>query len=296
MKTIATQVRNQFLKNLYEFSLIKTPAECAYQAALAKHMSHLPVLSSTDWTIVETLNTEGVVITSLEELSIPSTPEMLQAAKNLMPKIPRVLSSDENGFAIHATSQQIMESPEIFLWGLEQRLLNIAENYFGLPVAYHGAYFRRDVANKVERKSRLWHMDTEDRRLFKVIIYLNDINDDGGPFQYIPQDITSKVAHSLGYKSGYIRDEYMQRFVSPSNYKSCIGPSGTVVFAGTGSVFHRGKRPVAYDRFAIFFDYTSREPKFPFYCKSSLPMEDLHSLSPMFSEQQKRCVFWRKQF
>ncbi|MGH7999621.1 MAG: 2OG-Fe(II) oxygenase, partial [Brasilonema sp.] len=65
---------------------------------------------------------------------------------------------------------------------------------------------------------------------------------------------------------------------------------------GTGSVFHRGKRPIADDRLAIFFDYTSRQPKFPFYCKSSLPMEDLYSLYPMFSELQKQCVFWRQQF
>lgn len=295
MKTLATQVRNQLLKNLYEISLIKTPAECAYQASLAKHMSYLPILSSTDEDIVETLNTEGVFITSLEELSISSTPETLQAAKNLMPKIPTVLSGDENEFVIHATSEQIMESPEIFLWGLEERLLNIAENYFGLPVAYHGAYFRRDLVNKVERKSRLWHMDTEDRKLFKVIIYLNDINDDGGPFQYIPKEITDSVAHSLGYKSGYIKDKSIQRFVSPSNYKSCIGRSGTVVMAGTASVFHRGKVPVADDRLTIFFDYTSRQPRFPFYCKSSLPMEDLHSLSPRFSEQQKQCVFWREE-
>jgi hypothetical protein len=295
MKTLATQVRNKLLKNIYEISLIKTPAECAYQAALAKHMSHLPILSSTDRAIVETLNTEGVFITSLEELSIPSTPETLSAAKNLMPKIPRVVYGDENEFVIHATSEQIMEYPEIFLWGLEERLLNIAENYFGLPVAYHGAYFRRDLVKKVERKSRLWHMDTEDRKLFKVIIYLNDINDDGGPFQYIPKQITDSVVHSLGYKSGYIKDKSIQRFVSASKYKSCIGGSGTVVMAGTASVFHRGKLPVADDRLTIFFDYTSRQPRFPFYCKSSLPIEDLHSLSPMLSEQQKQSVFWREE-
>ncbi|QDL10007.1 2OG-Fe(II) oxygenase [Brasilonema octagenarum UFV-E1] len=295
MKTLATQVRNKLLMNVYEFSLIKTPAEFAYQAALAKHMSHLPILSSTDQAIVETLNNEGLFITSLEELSIPFTSEILEAAKNLMPKIPRVLCDDEKEFVIHATTQQIMEYPEIFLWGLQQRLLNIAENYFGLPVAYHGAYFRRDLVNEVQKKSRLWHMDREDRKLFKVIIYLNDINDDGGPFQYIPKDITSKVADSLGYKSGYIRDESIQRFVSPSNYKSCTGPSGTVVIAGTSNIFHRGKVPVTDDRFTIFFDYTSRQPKFPFYCKSSLPMEDLDSLSPMFSEHQKRCVFWREE-
>ncbi|ARV58957.1 phytanoyl-CoA dioxygenase [Nostocales cyanobacterium HT-58-2] len=296
MKTLVTQVRNKILQNLYEVSLIRNPAEFAYQEALAKHMNHLPVLSTTERTIVETLNTEGVVITSLEELSLPSTPQMLQAAKNLMPKIPRVETGDENEFVVHASSQQMMENPEIFLWGLEERLLNIAENYLGLPVAYHGSYFRRDLTNQVERKSRLWHMDSEDRKLFKVIIYLNDIDDYGGPFQYIPLDITSEVVDTLGYKSGYIKDSTMQQAISPASYKSCTGPSGTVVIAGTGSIFHRGKIPVASDRFAIFFDYTSRQPRLPFYCKSSLPIEDLHSLSTKFSEHQKQCVFWRQKF
>jgi hypothetical protein len=296
MKTIATQVRNKILKNLYEVSFIRDPAEFTYQAALVRHKSDLPVLSSSDRAIVETLETEGVVVTSLEELAIPSTPGLQKAAKKLMPEIPREMTADESEFVVHATSEQIMKSPEIFLWGLEQRLLNIAENYLGLPVAYHGAYFRRDIANKVERKSRLWHMDSEDRKLFKVIVYLNDVNDDNGPFQYLPRDLTSQVAHSLKYKYGYLKDETMQQVISSSNYKSCTGVSGTVVIAGTGSVFHRGKLPLASDRFAVFFDYTSRQPKFPFYCKSSLPMEDLHSLSAMLSESQKQCVFWRHQF
>lgn len=293
MKTLVTQVRNKILKNIYEVSLIREPAELAYQAALEKHKSHLPTLSSTECAIVQTLNSEGVVVTSLEALSIPSTPQLLQAAKSLIPKIPRAISGKQNEFVVHATSEQIMEYPDIFLWGLEQRLLNIAENYLGLPVAYHGAYFRRDIVKKVETKSRLWHIDSEDRKLFKVIIYLNDINDERGPFQYISKDISSNVVDYLKYKSGYLKDKTLQQVISHSNYKSCIGASGTVVFAGTASVFHRGKIPIDSDRFSVFFDYTSRKPKFPFYCKSSLDIESLHLLSPILSEQQKQYIFWR---
>jgi hypothetical protein len=292
--TIATQVRNKLFKNLYEISFVKNPAELEYQFAVKNHTKNLPTLSASDREIVDTLNTEGVVITSLEALSIPSTLQMFEAAKNLMPKIPTISSEDKNDYVVHATSQQIMESPEIFLWGLEQRLLNIAENYLSLPVAYHGTYFRRDIANDVEKKSRLWHMDSEDRKLFKIIVYLNDINEDNGPFQYISQSLTSEVAQVLRYKHGYLQDKTMGRVISPSSYKSCTGSAGTVVFAGTASVFHRGKIPVTSDRFAIFYDYTSRQPKFPFYCKSSLPEEDLALLSSQFSEQQKQCVFWRK--
>ncbi|GAB1539069.1 hypothetical protein NUACC21_17340 [Scytonema sp. NUACC21] len=294
MKTIAAQVRNRILKNLYEISFVKNPAELDYQVAVKNHTNDLPALCATDLALVETLKTEGVAITSLEALSIPSTPQMLKAAKTLMPKIPRISFEDKNEFVVHASPQQMMEYPEIFLWGLEQRLLNIVENYLGLPVAYHGAYYRRDIANNVEKKSRLWHMDSEDRKLLKIIIYLNDINEDKGPFQYIPQPLTLNVARALRYKYGYLRDTTMRRVISTSHYRSCTGPSGTVVFAGTASVFHRGKIPVASDRYAIFFDYTSRQPKFPFYCKSSLPQEDLLLLSGKVSEQQKQYVFWRQ--
>lgn len=227
--TIATQVRNRLFRNLYEISFVKNSADLEYQIFVKNHTKCLPALSDTDREIVETLNTEGVVITSLEALSLPSSPQMFEAAKNLMPKIPTITSGEKNEYVVHATSKQIMASPEIFLWGLEQRLLNIVENYLGLPVAYHGAYFRRDIANIVEKKSRLWHMDTEDRKLLKIIVYLNDINEDNGPFQYIPQSLTPEATRALKYKHGYIRHTTMSRAISPLNHKSCTGLAGTVV-------------------------------------------------------------------
>ncbi len=296
MSTIVKQVRNKILRNLYEISFLQKQADLNYQAAIEKHFPHLPVLSTTDLTLVETIKREGVAVTSLEALSIPSTDKMFQAAKSLMPKIPGTISGDKNEYVVHATSGQMMEYPEIFLWGLERRLLSIAENYLGLPVAYHGAYFRRDTTNQIEKKSRLWHIDTEDRKLFKVIVYVNDINNDGGPFQYIPQDLTAKLVNSLNYTHGYIQEKVMQKVVSPSYWKSCTGSSGTVVFAATASVFHRGKIPINNDRFAIFFDYTSRQPKYPFYCKSSLAQEDLLLLAPQLHEYQRQCIFWRHNF
>jgi hypothetical protein len=293
MKTLVTQVRNTILKNLYEVPFVKNPAENEYSTQVKKYAQYLPALLEADHALLETINTEGVAITSLEALSIPSTPQLLAAAKQLMPKIPKMISGNENEYVVHATSQQILEYPEIFLWGLEQRLLNMAENYLGLAVAYHGVFFRRDLSNSVEKKSRLWHIDSDDRKFLKIIVYLNDIDEDGGPFQYLPKPLTLQVARFLGYKYGYIKDRTMQRVISSSLYQSCTGRAGTVVFADTASIFHRGKVPVNSDRFAVFYDYTSRQPKFPFYCQSSMREEDLMQLSSQLSEQQKNYVFWR---
>jgi hypothetical protein len=143
-------------------------------------------------------------------------------------------------------------------------------------------------------KSRLWHVDLEDRKVLKIIVYLNDVNEDGGPFQYIPQSLTSTVARSLKYRPRYITDEIMQQALSPSNWKSCTGLAGTVIFASTASIFHRGKIPVADDRFAVFFDYTSRQPIQPFYNTLSLPKQNLLSLVNNLSKAQKNCVFWQQ--
>ncbi|MEA5504081.1 2OG-Fe(II) oxygenase [Halotia wernerae UHCC 0503] len=293
MYTILQKVRNRILRKIDTIPFVRYQADLAYQTALEKHIPNLPVISKNDFDVIETIKDEGVVITSLEKLEIHSTLKFLHAAQNLLPKIPQSISGYKNKFTIHATSQQIMEYPEIFLWGLEQRLLDIVENYLGLPVAYHGAYFRRDIANQVEQGSRLWHIDKEDRKVLKIIVYLNDISEDTGPFQYVPPSLTSTIAQSLKYTSGYIRDKNMQELISSGNYKLCIGKSGTVIFAATGSIFHRGKPPIVSDRFAIFFDYTSRRLKQSFYGNSCLPDDDLLLLSKNLSKQQKECLFWQ---
>lgn len=294
MYILIQKARNRIIRKLAKIPFVQAQSELLYQAALNKHLVNLPVLSTSDRTLVETIKRDGVVITSLEALGIPSNPRFFPAAKKLMSEIPKSISGQKNEFVVHATSQQLMEYPEIFLWGLEQRLLNIVENYLGLPVAYQGVFFRRDIANEVAIKSRLWHVDLEDRKVLKIIVYLNDVNEDGGPFQYIPQSLTSTVAQSLKYRPRYITDEIMQQALSPSNWKSCTGLAGTVIFASTASIFHRGKIPVADDRFAVFFDYTSRQPIQPFYNALSLPKQNLLSLVNNLSEPQKNCVFWQQ--
>jgi hypothetical protein len=217
---------------------------------------------------------------------------MWKSAQYLMQKISEDTFNHSDQIVVHASSEQIMKYPQIFLWGLEQRLLNIVENYICLPVAYQGVYFRRDIANQLEAGSRLWHIDQEDRKILKIIIYLNDVSEDYGPFQYIPKSLTSKISDSLKYTSGYIQDKIMQGVISSEVYKSCTGIAGTVIIAETSNIFHRGKPPINSDRFAIFFDYTSRRYKQTLYGTSTLGYKDLLLLSKNLSETQKKCIFW----
>ncbi|AFY53329.1 Phytanoyl-CoA dioxygenase (PhyH) [Rivularia sp. PCC 7116] len=294
-KKIVYKIRNEVSLNTRQLPFLCTQDELNYRVARKRHFDNLPAISDYEQSLIDTIKSEGVAMTSLEALSIPSTKPMFQSAKALMPKIPRSLSQGKNEYVVHATPEQILEHKEIFLWGLEQPLINIVENYIGLPVAYHGAYYRRDTTNPVQLKSRLWHIDPEDRRVLKVIIYLNDVNEKNGPFEYIPQSFTDKIISSLRYKYGYVQDRTMEKVISPLHFKSCLGVAGTVVFASTGSIFHRGKIPISSDRYTLFFDYTSRNPiVHNHYGASFLSHEHIESLAKNLTPQQKECVFWKE--
>jgi len=285
------QVRNKILRKIFDTPVFTIPSELAYKEAVEQHIHKLPVLTPNDFQIVKTLKQEGIFITSLEELNISSTPSVLTAVKKVLPTLRNVLPSNKQEFTVHASNAQVMEHPELFLWGLEDRLLDLTENYIGLPIAYHGVYFRKDLANDVKNRSRLWHIDTEDRCVFKIIIYLNDVNEGNGPFQYISKPLTALLSSAVRYKHGYLQDKTVEPIIPQSEWISCTGAAGTVILVDTGSIFHRGKVPENSDRFALFYDYSSREPKYPYYCKSSLPPKDLLTLMPRLSEHQQECLW-----
>jgi hypothetical protein len=292
MDKILLKIRKKILRKIDQHPFTRDYATQIHKQALAEHISNLPELSENHLNLIEQVKQEGAVITSLKELGITSSFDMFKSAQKLIGKIKLKTVNDKHEIVIHANPRQIIEYPKVFLWGVEENLLKIVENYIGLPVAYQGSYIRRDIANQLEKGSRLWHIDQEDRKIFKIIVYLNDVDENGGPFQYIPKPLTDKLVPILRYTSGYISDETMQKFISPSNYKSCSGKAGTVVLVATDSILHRGKPPINSDRFTVFYDYTSRRHKQASYGTPTLPYEDLLFLAQNLSPEQKNCIFW----
>jgi len=75
----------------------------------------------------------------------------------------------------------------------------IVENYMGLPIAFQGIHFRRDFANKSPVTTEFWHQDLENRRILKVIIYLSDVSEEHGLFEYIPKPRVSPLLSWLSH-------------------------------------------------------------------------------------------------
>jgi hypothetical protein len=269
-----------------------------YQKTLSYHQSQLPVLEKSDERIVEALEKTGLCITSLSDLCLPKATEFFKAAQHLTLDLKDIASFPSfDNHEVHASKNQLVDHPEIFYWGLNERLLEIIEKYLGLPVAYDGASCFLSVPNGKEIGARAWHRDREDRRMVKVCVYLSDVDEESGPFQCLKPDFNTKVCNAIKYRYKSVFDREMEKLSATSDtqeWVSCTGKAGTVIFVDTARFYHRGKPPTQKPRAAVFFSYFSRRPWHPFFCqRTPLTPKETRLFAHHLSENQRACVNWQ---
>jgi hypothetical protein len=186
-----------------------------------------------------------------------------------------------------APPTSIIRYPEIIRWGLDERLLAIAQAYIGMPVSYRGVLARLDFPDGQVLETRIWHLDQEDGRILKVVVYLNDISDDGGPFEFIPASTNPPLHLAKGPKLRIEDTRTLEKVVPPDRWKAVTGPRGTVAFTDTCAVLHRGRLPTTGTRQTLFFCYNSHWPYRPTYCEPMFPVEQfLASTGPLTQMQR----------
>jgi hypothetical protein len=272
-----------------------------YQKLLNQHKEHLPKIDVNELHVVEQLEQHGVYITSLEALSIPDSQKLLESAQPITNELSQQSRSPDHvgKHTLMANAEQLLAHPEILSWGLSERILKIVECYLGLPVGYGGLSFYYSVADGRDAGPRIWHRDKEDWRMVKVAIYLNDVDEDGGPYQCIKQTINEWLIATLPKYKG-LRHSELQKLLNTDSsdwLTSCIGKTGTVIFTDTARCYHRGKPPLKSDRAAIFFHYFSYRPKNPFYCdRSPLSSQQIIEFDKQLPTHIRGHLTWRKQY
>ena len=284
----ASSARDRVRRTLFEPSLRR-----AYERRAMQHHPYLPTISADMRAIVDAVEREGAHIGSLTSLNIPRTDEMLQLANTLLPKLTRDRATKPSSITVHADHTDFDEFPLLYLWGLNDKLLDLVENYLGVPVGYHGIEINRSIANGIEGSTRLWHADPQDHRMLRIIIYLNDVDNDDGPFEYIARQHSETARRSLRYSNEHIFDNIMRSVVPADLWNACVGPKETVIFADTANILHRGKAPKSRERVAIFYTYYSAKPMHERYLQPAFPRAFLDSIADGLNERQRASAFWR---
>ena len=128
--------------------------------------------------------------------------------------------------------------------GVNPRLLDLANAYLGMrsKLEYVDVWYTPPAGGEERQSSQRWHRDFNDRHLLKAFIYLVDVDEQTGPFEYVPRSAPGGELDRLwpwrplgdNYPP---EDEFGDRV--DGNSVTFTAPKGTIIFCNTAG-FHRG--------------------------------------------------------
>ncbi|MFN8224339.1 MAG: hypothetical protein U0R50_13955 [Gaiellales bacterium] len=219
-----------------------------------------PVLDETQRKVLDELRTEGFCVVKFTDLFTDTAVWDRLAAEG-----DRFVAETEAGLAREAAGENgnLRRSTKSFLvrrnaWGaelepddvwlqtaLDPRVLDIANTYLGLwsKLEYVDLWHTPATDAPERVSSQRWHRDFNDRLLLKAFIYLNDVEEDAGPFEYVPRSFPGGEFDDFapwwpGYH-GYPSDEAFEKRMATAHVETFTAPRGTLILCNTAG-FHRG--------------------------------------------------------
>jgi hypothetical protein len=129
---------------------------------------------------------------------------------------------------------------------LSPHLLDIASAYLRMwpKLSYVDLWYTVPQPAEAERvASQLWHYDFDDKHLLKAFLYLDDVDPDTGPFEYVAGSQPGGPHHDvhpwkpMGF--GRVTEDEVQRAVPNDAIRTFTAPRGTIIFCNTSGL-HRG--------------------------------------------------------
>jgi len=125
-------------------------------------------------------------------------------------------------------------------------MLDVANAYLRMwsKLEYLDVWYSVPQPAAAERvSSQRWHRDYNDKHLLKAFLYLVDVDDDMGPFQYVPgSQPGGPYADAWAWSplgQNYPTEEELEEKIPASAVHAFTGPKATLIFCNTAG-FHRG--------------------------------------------------------
>lgn len=257
-------------------------SEARYEARRSLHAGNLPDVSREQSDLLAELHETGVAVRAMQ---MPLA--VLESAERF---IEILASRPSHEPCAKTTSRELAWDPTVFTWGLSEDFLNLAECHIGLPPRYLGVEVKREMANPAPGHShdavRRWHLDHEDRRILKVIVYLSDVDGTSAPFGYIDLPTSTAVLRELSHPYRAARlDEAVRTKVPASGQSQVHGPRLTAIYVDTGQVLHRVFPPQGSERYSVTYAYCGKNP-FLTYPQLMPPRAALRELRDELSPRQ----------
>jgi hypothetical protein len=168
---------------------------------------------------------------------------------------------------------------------LNEKILRIVCGYLGMfsRLVYMDLWYNVPTTGR-DLYSQRWHRDPDDRKEVKVFFYLRDVDEESGPFSYIPGTHNGgrfrRVIPQTIRISRYPPEGAIEKRFPEDRRQVCTGPAGTLIFADTTG-FHKGGHSITAARLLFTAVYTTNAgtPLMTGQSRYSIPELRNHSFS-----------------
>jgi hypothetical protein len=230
----------------------------ANRAARRRYAHEPPVLDGVQQGILERLRNEGYATIPFSELAPDLWGELEPEATRFVSETEAELAREKGGgesalrrregkeFVVRKYAYDVelsVDDPWLQL-GLNTRMLDIANAYLGMwaKLEYVDVWYTPPAKDPERRSSQRWHRDFNDRHLLKAFLYLVDVDEETGPFEYVPR---TAPGNELDYLwpwrplgQNYPPENELTEKIADRTV-SFTAPKGTIIFCNTCG-FHRG--------------------------------------------------------
>ena len=158
----------------------------------------------------------------------------------------RVRAGKEFVVRLHSYGAELGLDDPWFRVVASRRLLDLANTYLEMwaKLEYVDVWYSVPQPAEAQRiSSQRWHRDYNDKHLLKVFLYLVDVDEHMGPFQYVPgSQPGGPYAHAWRWQplgQNYPTEEELEALIPASSIKAFTAPKGTLIFCNSAG-FHRG--------------------------------------------------------
>ncbi len=233
-----------------------------------------PPLSPLQKRIVDDLRKYGIATTTLGEL-LPEKKYLDAFERFVANNKPLQNAQSKKTFLqsfweLHANFD--LTNP-FFSLSLEPMVTQIANEYMEMYTKLNYVTMLKTLISNddAEKHSQAWHRDSEEKRMLKVFTYINDVDENTGPFIYIPEShYTGKWGNLFPQRppeGSYPNTEDVKKYIPQDAIRTMTGKAGTVIFCDTYGL-HKGGHATKSERFMATLFYTaptwSEKPRFTF--------------------------------
>lgn len=162
--------------------------------------------------------------------------------------------------------------PDKYLYQLAYSsfVFDVVNNVFNFTpnVRYISVWCNFSNNKKEVIETQIFHRDSDDTNLLKAFVYLNDVNENNGPFAFIQG--THRKFRSLFFwwflklfrlrdRSASLSDSSVRKYFNKNRIKTIVGKAGSCILADTNGL-HKGTKPKIGYRILVNIIYTSSKP------------------------------------